>query len=348
MTTARSGSRQDGRSRGASFEASSADAVEFDAVVLAAGKGTRMRSELPKVLHEAAGLPLLEHVLRALEPLRPRTTVVVVGHGSAAVVERFAAAHADVRFVQQRELLGTGHALLQTAPVLAGSGRPVVVLNGDGPLITSETVASLLGTQGSGQGATLITCHVEDPKGLGRIVRTGSGEVAAIVEEKDASPEQLLISEINPGLYAFDDSVYERASRLRNDNKSGEYYITDLLAMYREAGLPVRGRAAASEIEVLAVNDRVELARADRALRDRARLRWMQSGVTMIAPEQVFIDEDVILGRDVVLHPGVHLRGATRVGDGVTVGPGAVLVDCTVSENAVVAPYAVATGATLR
>jgi UDP-N-acetylglucosamine diphosphorylase/glucosamine-1-phosphate N-acetyltransferase len=320
--------------------------VEFDAVVLAAGKGTRMRSELHKVLHEAAGLPLLEHVLRALRPVRPTTTVVIVGHGSASIRHRFA--DSDVVFAEQTELLGTGHALLQAAPVLRGSGRPVLVLNGDGPLITPQTIAALAGAQGDGAGMTLVTCEVSEPKGLGRIVRTASGAVAGIVEEKDATAEQLLITEINPGIYAFDASVFERALRLGNDNNSGEYYITDLLTQYRDAGLPVRGIPAPSEAEVLAVNDKVELARADRALRDRIRRRWLVAGVTMCAPEQVFIDEDVVIGRDVTLEPGVHLRGSTFVDDGVTIGAGAVLVDCVIGAGAFVAPYTVARGDTLR
>ncbi|HET8984526.1 MAG TPA: NTP transferase domain-containing protein [Trueperaceae bacterium] len=319
--------------------------VEFDAVVLAAGKGTRMRSELHKVLHEAAGLPLLEHVLRALRPVQPSSTVVIVGHGSAAIRRRFAGT--GVQFAEQTELLGTGHALLQAAPVLSGTGRPVLVLNGDGPLITPETIAALAAAQGNLHGMTLVTSEVTEPRGLGRIVRTASGDVAGIVEEKDATADQLLITEINPGIYAFDASVFERALQLGNDNNSGEYYITDLLSQYRAAGLPVRGLPASSEAEVLAVNDKVELARADRALRDRIRRRWLVAGVTMCAPEQVFIDEDVVIGRDVTLEPGVHLRGATSIGDGASVGPGAVLVDCVVGAGTVVAPHTVARGETL-
>lgn len=243
--------------------------VEFDAVVLAAGKGTRMRSELPKVLHEAAGAPLLEHVLRALRPVRPATTVVIVGHGSAMVRERFA--DSGVVFAEQRELLGTGHALLQAAPALEGSRRPVLVLNGDGPLITPTTIALLARTQGAERGMTLLSCRVSQPKGLGRIVRTAAGAIAGIVEEKDANEAQLAIDEINPGIYAFDADVFDLCTRLGNDNAVGEYYITDLIELYLAAGLPVRGIEVEDETEILAVNDAAELARADEALRRRAR-----------------------------------------------------------------------------
>ena len=244
-------------------------AGSFDAVVLAAGKGTRMRSELPKVLHEAAGLPLLEHVLRALRPARPATTVVVVGHGSDAVRGRFAVS--GVEFAEQRELLGTGHALLQAAPALTGSRRPLLVLNGDGPLITSTTIAALAAAQADAPGMTLLTCRVSDPKGLGRILRSATGAIVGVVEEKDADETQLANDEINPGIYAFDADVFELCRELSNDNAAGEYYITELLELYLAAGRPVRSITVADETEILAVNDRDELARADEALRARGR-----------------------------------------------------------------------------
>ena len=243
----------------------------FSVVVLAAGKGTRMRSELPKVLHEAGGAPLLEHVLRAVDPLAPRKTVVVVGHGGDQVAERFTGRRgvSELEFVWQHELLGTGHALLQAEPALSDERGCVVVLNGDGPLVTPETVARLVEAQGERLGMSLVTCVVEDPHGLGRILRDAQGDVTGVVEQKDASEEQLQIREINPGIYAFDADVFEMTRQLSADNAAGEYYITELLELYLRAGRPVRAVAVDDESEVLAVNDQEELARADEALRAR-------------------------------------------------------------------------------
>lgn len=311
-------------------------------VILAAGQGTRMKSALPKVLHEAAGRPLLEHVLRAVAPLNPEHTVVVIGHGAEAVRARFSGA--PVVFVEQREQLGTGHALLQAGPALAGFDGAVMVLNGDGPLLRTETLAALLEAHQTGTGITLLTCRVSDPRGLGRIVRGEDGSVQRIVEEKDATEAEKQLSEINPGIYLFDSDVFRYAGTLSNDNAAGEYYITDLVALYREAGKRVTAVVVADETEVLGVNDRQHLAQVDRLLRDRIRARWLQAGVTMIAPEQVFIDDTVELSPDVVLYPGVWLRGRTVVGSGVTIGPYAVLTDCEVGPGIAVAPFTAAYG----
>lgn len=318
--------------------AESAEPRAFGVVILAAGQGTRMRSQLPKTLHEAAGLPLLEHVLRAVEPLRPERTVVVIGHGAAAIEERFAErrARGAVDFVVQRELLGTGHALSQAREAVAGVAGPVVVLNGDGPLVTAETVAALLAAQAAGPGMSMLTARVSDPSGLGRVLRGAGDAIVGIVEEKDASDEQRAGNEINPGAYVFDEAVFELCESLSADNAGGEYYITELIELYLAAGRPVRGVPVADEREILAVNNREELARADRALRDRTRARWLAAGVTMTAPELVFLDEDVRLEADVVLHPGVHLLAGTTVGGGAVIGPGAVLTACRVAPGSLV------------
>ncbi|HEX7023081.1 MAG TPA: NTP transferase domain-containing protein, partial [Trueperaceae bacterium] len=191
-------------------------------VVLAAGLGTRMKSRVPKMLHEAAGRPLLEHVLRAVQPLAPDKILVVVGHGAGAVRERFAAYPAT--FVVQEEQLGTGHALLQCRPELADFGGEVLVVNGDMPLLTTETLQALLARQHETRAAmSLVTCEVAEPDGLGRIVRKADGSVAAIVEEKDAGPRERAIREINPGAYLFGPDVFKRIQELSNDNAQGEY-----------------------------------------------------------------------------------------------------------------------------
>lgn len=321
-------------------------AAGFAVVVLAAGLGTRMRSRTAKMLHQAAGRPVVEHVLRALTPLDPDLVVVVVGHGEQEV--RQLLAPYQVTFVRQRQQLGTGHALLEAKRVLAGFEGSVLTLNGDGPLLRSETLRALRDThEREAAGMTLITCSVSDPAGLGRIVRDGRGDIERIVEEKDATCEEREIHEVNPGIYLFDRDVFTLAQRLTNDNTAGEYYVTDLPGIYLQLGRKVASLSVADESEVLGVNDRRQLALADRILRDRIRDHWMLAGVTMIAPEQVFIDDTVTLGSDVTLYPGVWLTGATQIGSGATVGPFSVLHDCVVKDGASVEPFKVLEGVEL-
>lgn len=235
-----------------------------------------MRSPLPKVLHEAAGKPLLEHVLLAVAPLAPEQTVVVIGHKADEVRARFAgvAAAEGVTWALQREQLGTGHALAQARGVLEAplaAGGAVLVVNGDGPLLRTETLRALVHKQAQqGEGMTLLTCAVADPTGLGRIVRREDGSVLRIVEEKDASPEERSIREINPGIYVFGGHVFTLLERLGNDNASGEFYITDLVGLYLAAGLNVQAVLGHDETEVLGVNDPEQLAYADALLRERS------------------------------------------------------------------------------
>ena len=311
-------------------------------VVLAAGMGTRMKSKIPKMLHEAAGRPLLEHVLRAVQPLNPERVVVVVGHGSSLVKDRMKAY--DVTYVIQEQQLGTGHALLQAKDALRDFVGDVLVLNGDGPLIKTETLQDLVATQRGQRGMTLVTCRVADPTGLGRIVRNAGGKVFKIIEEKDASPDEKHISEVNPGLYIFDATVFDKAAGLSSDNAAGEYYITDLPGLYLGAGDDVNTLTVADETEVLGVNDRRHLAHIDKILRNRIRDRWLTAGVTMTSIETTFIDDTVFLGPDVILEPGVILKGETHIGEGAHVGAYAYLEDCTVEAGGRVAPHTVRRG----
>ncbi len=246
-------------------------------VVLAAGAGTRMRSTRHKVLHEAAGRPLLEHVLAAVDPLAARRVVVVVGHLGDQVRQAFErrSAGGDLTFADQTELLGTGHALAQAEDQVRAAFEPgeagtVLVLNGDGPLVREGTLRRMLAAQGDEPGMTVMSAVVEDPSGLGRIVRDESGGVNRIVEERDASQEELAISEINAGAYAFDLGVFERCRRLPTDNAQGEQYITGLVDLYLAEGLPVRAVPAEDAEEALAVNDPDELATVDEVMRRRA------------------------------------------------------------------------------
>lgn len=310
-------------------------------VIMAAGQGTRMKSKLPKALHKAAGRSMLEHVIRAAAPLKPEHIVVLIGYGAEQVREDVK--NYDVSFVEQdfSEGYGTGLALKQAERALPGFVGNVMALNGDGPLLKTETLARLVSEQEGQDGMTLVTCLVENPTGMGRIIRDGTGSVDSIIEEKEATPDQKHIKETNPGIYLFDATVFDKAKRLSNDNAAGEYYITDLPRLYLQEGSPVRGIRVEDETEVLAVNDRKHLADIERILRERIRDSWLTAGVTMVSPETTFIDDTVFLEPDVVLEPGVILKGETRVGEGATVGAYAYLQDAQVSEGEVVPPHTV-------
>jgi len=313
-------------------------------VVLAAGAGTRMRSRLPKVLHRAAGRTLLDHVLRAGAALAAQHTVVVVRHEAEQV--RAALEGSGVTCVTQGPRDGTAAAVEAARPLLADAADTVVVVNGDAPLVTGASLTELLATQRvGGAGMTLLTYEVDDPSGLGRVLRGPDGLVQAIVEERDADEATRAVLEINPGAYAFDGALWELLAAVGTDNAAGEYYLTDVIAAYRAAGLPVRAVLAHDETRLLVgVNDRAQLARAEALLRARTRAAWLAAGVTMQAPESTMIDADATLAADVVLEPGVLLRGACDIGEGARIGAYAVLEDCTVAPAAVVPPHTVATG----
>jgi bifunctional UDP-N-acetylglucosamine pyrophosphorylase / glucosamine-1-phosphate N-acetyltransferase len=316
--------------------------MSLSVVILAAGMGTRMKSKLPKMLHEAAGRPLTEHVIRAVVPLNPTKIVIVVGHGADQVKAKLS--HYDVEFVLQEKQLGTGHALIQTEEALKNFEGDIMVLNGDGPLLRTQTLRQLVQAQQGHSGMTLITCHVSNPTGLGRIIRDGTGNIVSITEEKDTTPEQKKITEINPGIYIFDKTVFEKAKGLGNNNKAGEYYITDLPTHYLGAGSKVRSVLVADETEVLGVNDRKHLSEIDKILQDRIRNKWLVAGVTMISPDTTFIDDTVEIAPDVVLEPGVILKGQTTIGEAARIGAYSHLTNVTVPSNAVTAPHSVKSG----
>lgn len=313
---------------------------EISTIILAAGEGTRMRSARPKVLHRLAGRTLVEHAVRAAAGLSPRRMAVVVGHGRELVTEHLhevaKAIDATVTVAVQDQQHGTGHAVrcaLAELPELTGT---VVVTYGDAPLLDTDALTGLLAEHGSaGNAVTVLSASVADPTGYGRIVREADGSVAAIVEQKDATPEQAAIREINSGVYAFDAAVLADAlGRLSTDNAQGEQYLTDVLGIARGDGHRVGSWTCADPWLVEGVNDRVQLAALGAELNRRLCERWMRAGVTMVDPATVWLDADVELARDVVLEPGVQLRGATTVGEGGTIGPDTTLTDVTVGAGA--------------
>jgi bifunctional UDP-N-acetylglucosamine pyrophosphorylase/glucosamine-1-phosphate N-acetyltransferase len=311
-------------------------------IVLAAGEGKRMRSATPKVLHAIAGRSLIGHVLEAASAVDPAHVVVVIGHGRDQVLAHLDEVAPWVDTVVQEEQLGTGHAVRIALAALASAqaleSAPVVVLSGDTPLLTGDTVRELVDAQRStGAAATLLSAILDDPSGYGRVVRGGDGSVEAIVEHRDASPEILGIREINAGMYAFDLAGLAPAlERLTTANEQGEEYLTDVVGLLRAEGQPVTGVVVEDAHEILGVNDRVQLAEAAALMRDRINDRWMREGVSMLDPTSTWIDVDVDLAPDVTLLPQTQLLGPTAVASGARIGPGTTLTSCEVGEGATV------------
>jgi len=307
-------------------------------VVLAAGEGKRMKSATPKILHPLLGRTLLGHVLTAAGSARAEQTIVVVGHRAELVEAHLVAIAPAAVPVLQAQQKGTGHAVRMALEAVPEATGTVVVLNGDVPLLRPETVASLVEAHESGaHGATVLAAEVDDPTGLGRIVRDAGGGLERIVEERDASAEVRRISEINAGIYAFDiASLRSALSKLSTDNDQGEEYLTDVFGLLAAGGDPVGVFVAPDAVETLGCNDRVELARLRALLRDRVNEAWMRAGVSILDPATTWIDVTVTLSPDAQIDQNSQLLGATSVGAGAVVGPDTTLIDTTVAEGAVV------------
>ena len=312
-------------------------------VVLAAGKGTRMKSGLPKVLHRAAGLPLIEHVLRAAASLQPSSIVLIVGH-QAEVLRAALGERLGLSFALQEPQLGTGHALLQAAPALQGAAGTVVLLSGDVPLLRADTLARLLAAhEQSAAAATVLTAVVDEPHGYGRVVREG-GRIAAIVEHKDATDAERGIREINSGIYAFDLApLFDALRAIGSSNAQGEYYLPDLVKIYRSRGLTVETVVLDDAREILGVNSRKELAEVTEVLRTTKNETLMAEGVTIVDPATTYIGADVSVGADTIIHPGVYLEGRTRIGSGCEIHSGVRIVDSTIDDGVLINNFCVIT-----
>jgi bifunctional UDP-N-acetylglucosamine pyrophosphorylase/glucosamine-1-phosphate N-acetyltransferase len=311
--------------------------MKFSAVILAAGKGTRMYSDKPKVLHTLAGKPMAKHVIDTCSGLGAQNIHLVYGHGGDQMQQTLAAE--PVNWVLQAEQLGTGHAVDQASGSFEDDEK-VLVLYGDVPLISSETVESLLDAQPVG-GIALLTVVLDDPTGYGRIVRK-NGPVTAIVEQKDASEEQKLIKEINTGVMVATGGDLKRwLAGLNNNNAQGEYYLTDVIAAAHNEGRAIEAVHPAKPIEVEGVNNRVQLARLERAFQAMQAEKLLEQGVMLRDPARFDLRGELQCGRDVEIDVNVVIEGSVSIGDNVVIGAGCVLKDCEIDDNSVLSPYTV-------
>jgi bifunctional UDP-N-acetylglucosamine pyrophosphorylase/glucosamine-1-phosphate N-acetyltransferase len=310
-------------------------------VLLAAGKGTRMRSELAKVLHRAGGLSLVEHVVRACQALKPIQLLVVIGHQAEEVSAVVTALGAQT--VVQQPQRGTGHAMQVARRAIRKSAKFAIVVPGDAPLLRTETLAALLDTHRRGEAAaTILTAELNDPTDYGRILRDSEGRVQAIVEEKSATPEQRAIREVNSSIYCFTlTKLWPCLNALRPENAHRELYLTDVIGLLRQQNERVLAYVAPDSQEILGCNTRSALADVDRIFRARKAAELMESGVTIYLPETVVIDPEVAAGPDTIVEPGVQLLGKTRIGARCKIGTGSILLDSRIDDEAVIAAYSV-------
>jgi bifunctional UDP-N-acetylglucosamine pyrophosphorylase/glucosamine-1-phosphate N-acetyltransferase len=319
--------------------------MDIHVVILAAGKGTRMKSARPKVLHRVAGLPMIDHVLACAAALHPRSTTVVVGHQADELTAALAG-HPGLTFVVQEPQLGTAHALMTTEAALSGQTGLLVLLSGDVPLLTAGTLQTLVDRhEKSGAAATVVTAIVDDPHSYGRIIRTGE-QIARIVEQKDASPAEREIREINSGIYAFSIAgLFDAVRSIAAENAQKEYYLPDLVAIYRQRGSIVETVIVSNPDEIRGINSRVELAAVSRIVRDQKTTELMASGVTIEDPATAYVDADVTVGADTILHPGVSLEGRTTIGAGCEIHSGVRIIDSWIGDRVTIFNHCVLTNA---
>lgn len=305
---------------------------ELISVILAAGKGTRMKSALPKVLHKVGGKPMVQHVLDAAKEAGATRNVIVIGFGGEKVKETIGE---QAEIVVQAEQLGTGHAVRQAEGVLSGVEGTVLVLCGDTPLLTGSLLKKLCKEhEVSGAKATVLTAIMPDATGYGRIIRDKAGNVAKIVEHKDATEEERKVQEVNSGIYCFDKkALFDALTKVGCDNAQGEYYLPDVLEILKDQGEKIWATAADDYEETLGINSRVQLAGAEKILRRRKNVELMDNGVTLLDPDSTFVDADVVIGKDTVIYPFTWLEGKTIIGENCIIGPSSRFSDVKIGNN---------------
>ncbi|MCA1840725.1 MAG: bifunctional UDP-N-acetylglucosamine diphosphorylase/glucosamine-1-phosphate N-acetyltransferase GlmU [Actinomycetota bacterium] len=318
------------------------------AVVLAAGLGKRFRSPVPKVLHLAAGRPLIEHVLIPIEASGIFAKVIVVIGNGAPEVKAALAHHPSISFVEQTELLGTADAVRRCEPLLEGTSGPLLVMSGDTPLVSRGTIERLMALHSeTNSQVSLVTAVLGDPAGYGRIVRSDDAEVVAIVEQADASEDQQKINEVSSGIWCFErTALFDALKKVSNANAQGEYYLPDAAMVMAREMSHIYTVMAEDPSEITGVNDREQLATASKALRRRIMQRLMADGVTIEDPDTTYIDDSVVVGRQSVIRPLTFLEGETRIGEGCSIGPSTRIVDSTIDDGAEVT-FAVVKGSSI-
>lgn len=305
------------------------------AIILAAGKGTRMKSKLYKVLHPVSGQPMVEHIINRVSETNPDQIITIVGHGAEQVKAQLGERS---EYALQAEQLGTGHAVLQAASFLQGKEGTTLVISGDTPLLTTETLNNLFEYhQGKNASATILTAQAEDPTGYGRIIRDHIGIVEKIVEQKDTTPEEALVQEINTGTYCFDNqALFEALNKVGTDNAQGEYYLTDIIEILKDAGKTVAAYQTEDFDESMGVNDRIALAKANELMRQRINKMHMVNGVSFVDPATTYIDAGVEIGSDTVIEAGVQLQGKTVIGSDCVIGAHSRIVDSVIEDHVVI------------
>jgi bifunctional UDP-N-acetylglucosamine pyrophosphorylase/glucosamine-1-phosphate N-acetyltransferase len=316
-------------------------------VVLAAGMGTRLKSARPKVLHRVAGTPMITHVLECARVLKPASVAVVIGH-QADAVRAALSGQPGLTYVVQEPQLGTGHALLMAEPALQGSAGTLVLLSGDVPLLAPKTLQGLLDRHHStGAAVTILTAVVDAPDGYGRIVRSGE-QIARIVEDRDATPAERNIREINSGIYAFAlEGLFDAVRGIATDNAQREYYLPDLVAIFRRLGRGVETMTVANPDEIRGINSRSELAEVSRIVRQLKNSELMASGVTIEDPATTYIDRSVAIAADTILHPGVSVEGGTTIGAGCEIHSGVRIVNSKIGDRVTILNHCVITDVTI-
>ncbi|HEY7556076.1 MAG TPA: bifunctional UDP-N-acetylglucosamine diphosphorylase/glucosamine-1-phosphate N-acetyltransferase GlmU [Candidatus Binatia bacterium] len=307
--------------------------AEIGVIILAAGQGTRMKSELPKVLHRIGGKPLFLYVLETAKLLQPRRVAIVIGHGADAV--RHAYSGAEVTWVTQEKQLGTGHAVLSAKQSFTDFSGDLLILSGDVPLISERTLRTMVKSHREEKAAmTVMTAVLAEPGGYGRILRDGEGAVRASVEEKDATAEQRRIQEVNAGAYvAQGDFLFRTLEQVKNDNRQGEYYLPDIVGIGVGEGRKIATVQVGDPREMLGINTREELARMEKTLRERINKRWMDAGVTLKDPDTTYIEDGVTIGRDTIIGPNTQLCGRTIVGERCQIDGSAYVMDSEIGNN---------------
>ena len=320
----------------------------ISAVVLAAGKGTRMQSTQAKVLHEILSEPMIHHVLESISVLNLSRTVVVTGHQHKNVES--ALSDHKVTFAKQDEQLGTGHAVLCAEKKVPKNNGTVLILCGDTPLITPETLQKFIDSHRDSKATlSVMTTHLEDPTNYGRIVTDDDHNIICIVEEKDANESARLINEINAGIYCVDSNfLFEALKQVGTDNQQGEIYLTDIVAIAKRDELPLRRFICKDPVEIMGVNSRLELATAHRFMQERRNQELMENGVTLVNPTSIAIEKSVRIDKDTVVNSNVHIGGKTTIGKGCSIGDNSVIKDCSIGKNVTIGPLVYLEGVTIK